>query len=72
MLARAGGVVQADLRLERAAGVADVELVGQRVPGDGVAVGVQRDPAVAVVADQADERAGVGEVDHRLLVGRPW
>ena len=55
----AGGLVDADQLLDPGADVADVELVGDRVLGDRVAVGVDHDPAVAAVAQQADQRRGV-------------
>jgi hypothetical protein len=60
--------VQAHLRLDRAVRVADVELVGHRVGRHGHALLVDRDPAVAVVAHEADERRHVAEVVHGLLV----
>ena len=41
-LARAGGLVQADLRVDRPVRVADVELVGEVVVRDGLAVRVDR------------------------------
>ena len=61
-------LVEADQLLDARADVADVELVGDRVPGDRVAVGVDHDPAVAAVADQADQRGGVVPAAHHLLV----
>ena len=44
-------LVDADQVLDAGADVADVELVGDRVLGDRVAVGVDHDPAVAAVAE---------------------
>src|SRR3712207_8284640 len=51
-LFRSRGVVQLDDGLGAAAHVADVEVVGDRVPGHAVAVLVEGDAAVAPIADQ--------------------
>ena len=66
---RAGGVVQADLGLERAARRGDVDRVGQRVERHAHRGRlVEHDLALAVVADQADERGHVAEVLEEGLV----
>ena len=60
--------VQADLRVDRPMRVADVQLVGEVVVRDGLAVRVDVDAAVAAVAQQADERPAVAHLLHHLLV----
>ena len=67
-LACAGRRVQARLRVDRPVRVAHVELVGEVVVRDRLAVRVDLDPAVAVVAQQADEGAAVADPLHHLLV----
>ena len=52
-LARAGGLVDADQLLDRERDGPLVELVGDRVVDDRVAVGVDLDPAVAALARDA-------------------
>src|SRR5207248_5120747 len=68
------GVVQARLRLHPVPEAPYVVLVLDRIPGDGLAVRVDLDAAVASVTGNRDERGPVLEVGHALLVvggGRP-
>jgi hypothetical protein len=67
----AGGLVDPDQLLEREPQVADVEIVGDRVVDLGVPRGVDRDPAVAALANQADQRRRVIPGAHAALVLLP-
>ena len=64
----AGRGVQAGLCVDRPVRVAHVQLVGEVVVRDRLAVRVDLDPAVAVVAQQADEGPAVAHLLHHLLV----
>ena len=65
---RPRGVVEPRHRLEAGAEVGDVEIVGEAIAGNGVAGGVDIDPAMAPVSDQPDEACRVAESRHVLLV----
>ena len=67
-LVRARGDMQVHLRRQRAMGVRNVDGIVERVPGHGLAVGVDRHAAAAVVADEADEGRSIAHPLHEGLV----